>query len=76
MCESGTPLWSLSRPVSNPLSNPPLSHPYHQVCAFDTPEHLLTEMVCQRLAQEYQLVEGVDLQVILAPYLAPYIAHT
>ena len=34
-----------------------------QVCAFDTPEHLLTEMICQRLAQEYQLVEGVDLQV-------------
>jgi hypothetical protein len=22
-----------------------------QVCAFDTPEHLLTEMICQRLAQ-------------------------
>ena len=27
------------------------------VCAFSSAEHLLTEMICQRLAQEYQLVE-------------------
>jgi hypothetical protein len=31
-------------------------------CAYDTPENLLTEMICQRLAQEYQLVEGIDLR--------------
>ena len=31
------------------------------VCPFETPENLLTEMICQRLAQEYQLVEGVDI---------------
>lgn len=29
---------------------------------YDCYESLLTEMVCQRLAQEYQLVEGVDLR--------------
>lgn len=30
------------------------------VCAYSTPEHLLKEMVGQRLTQEFQLITGVD----------------
>jgi len=29
------------------------------ICGFDTPANLLMEMICQRLAMDYQLVEGV-----------------
>jgi len=36
-------------------------------CAFATPQALLIEMVCQRLSQEYQLVEGDGFDP--APYL-------
>lgn len=30
------------------------------ICAYDSLENLVTEMVCQRLSMEYQLVEGYD----------------
>ena len=39
----------------------------HRECPFPTPQALLTEMVCQRLSQEYQLVE--DELFDPAPYL-------
>ena len=44
------------------------------VCAYSAPEHLLKEMVCQRLTQEFQLIRGFDVmpyKKLIPGYLQP-----